>query len=401
MGRLPQFVEDAKRKASASERLCVSVDAAAGEKPTVPSVAVVVGERPTGVVNLPPPRPDPAVTSGAPKKRGRPEKWIPRVITEEDRKMAEAVQQKYGPDLAAAEAFEQKYSSFCALNGLSLGEGLFLAVGQARVMDAAFSSLDTGFSTLLKRKKFGSPRTWEVLTTLGNAHADADPVQPRTFEPTEEIAISLVHELGAIVQSKKSGVISVEAMVMGFLCIVTGARAQTIVRLRISQADLAEDALWVQRRWSKVKHARRQRDTLEYKYEWSMHPPKAVIDWFELQKRERDADEPIFVSPAFQGKKGRGERASATMSSQLRKCKSGSPAITSYVFRDFMDANLREKDLDEKHLERLLEHNEETSRSSYQRTNISRQQSIAAAKKKDTKKAPKKSVKKSVKKVKK
>ena len=318
------------------------------------------------------------------KKRGRPELWIPRPMTADDKKCTVDLMRKYGPDQEAATKFEKKFAEFMTLNPDVLpADALEAAIGQARNMGAAFSSMDTQFSTLVGRRKtpdIGSG--WAALRMLSTAHADADPVQPRTWETKDgvESMLRLLLELGELKtpgKTKKS-VSSLEMKALGYACCATGARAQTIVRLRCTQAALTDTALWVQRRWSKVCKTRRHRDTLEYLFEWSLPPPEDVRQWLlkKFEEGKKDPELLLFSHPALQESK-----AATSLTSFLRRTKEGGAEITSYCFRDWMDEELRQHDLTEAHLERLLEHSEVTSRASYQRTDISRAQGYAIRKK--------------------
>ena len=216
---------------------------------------------------------------------------------------------------------------------------------------------------------------------LRNASADADPVQPRTFEADYNTITRLVKELRNTTPEERKDSISA----LGWLCCVSGSRAQTIVRLRGSQVAMEdpsdpEGAVLVQRRWSKVKTTRRQRDTLPYKYSWTIPPPANVKKWIDARKA--NPDDLLFPDTVYQ------KRAATTLTNHLRKCPAAGidSKITSYVFRDFLDGRLRELGLPREEIERLMEHTEETARASYVVTDISRLQAARALEKKEVKK---------------
>ena len=294
-------------------------------------------------------------------KRGRPEKWIPRVLSGEDKASAFTLREQYGPDVQAAMAFESKYRFFCASNNLdpASSSSVIFAMGQAKQMGAAASSMQTNFSTLLKRKVFNIRNKWELEATLRNFNADSDPVQPRLYDPIFPDIDSGLKRLCTII----SNIQDVEHQALGCMCQLTGARAQTIVRLRGKQTLLKDDALWIERRWSKVKNNRSQRDRLQYLFEWTKEPPSRVMTWI---KSKSESDELIFKGSQFTS------RAAATLTNALRKS-SGDDTITSYVFRDFLSARLPQFDLPKDEIERLLEHTDAVTRASYLTSDLSKQ----------------------------
>ena len=301
------------------------------------------------------------------KKRGRPEKWTPRVMEPADFVRASELRKKYGPDMEPLARFAKKYEIFCALNKIEKSDGIFLAMGQASEMGAAASSMNTQFGGMLKQRLFACANSWEARETLERHHADANPVQPRSFVGTQENLSALVEKMDVIMTKA-----------LAWMCFVTGARAINITRLRYSQTILMKSALLLQRRWSQVCRTRSKRDTLSYKYAWSMPPPEDVVSFFDKGKNTPDG----YPFLALQGKKG-----STALTSALRKT-SGSETITSYVFRDYMDERLVDSELDESEIVRLMEHSTDTSRASYKSDAITRSQAEAAnAKRPQTKKA--------------
>ena len=300
----------------------------------------------------------------AKKKAGRPELWTVEKLSNADRQSAIDLRVKYGPDTESAAAFQKKYEDFCTLNNLEPGEAMFLAMGQASKFGQelpggkkglAFSSMETQFGTLLKRRVWPCADSWAAKRTLQSAHADADPVQPRTYEGSAS-------DIQALVENMKP----IEKKAMGYLQFSTGTRSITVSRCRNSQVLIERSDVIIQRRLSKVCKSRSKRDTLTYKMSWSMPCPDDVKAWL-LKKRTEKPDELIFGHV----KSLQAEKASTTITTELRRVCSDK-SITSYAFRDFMDAKLEEEELGEAEFERLMEHTVTTSRASYKKTPISR-----------------------------
>ena len=222
------------------------------------------------------------------KKRGRPEKWTPRVMEPADFVRASELRKKYGPDMEPLARFAKKYEIFCALNKIEKSDGIFLAMGQASEMGAAASSMNTQFGGMLKQRLFACANSWEARETLERHHADANPVQPRSFVGTQENLSALVEKMDVIMTKA-----------LAWMCFVTGARAITITRLRYSQTILMKSALLLQRRWSKVCRTRSKRDTLSYKYAWSMPPPEDVVSFFDKGKKTTEPRQIKFTNAKY------------------------------------------------------------------------------------------------------
>ena len=235
----------------------------------------------------------PIVAAKVKAGKGRPPQWTPSLLTEEDRESVLQLRKRYGPKMEPAANFEAKYRTFCEINSLDVKDGMLLAMGQASAFGQkekdgsprvrlAFGSMETQFGTLLKRRVFQCDDHYEAKKTLRNAHADADPTNPRTYEGTAESLRKLVCQMRPI--HKKT---------MGFLQFGSGTRSISISRLRFSQVLITKTELIIQRRFSKVAHDRSSRDTLTYDLAWSMPPPDDVCEWLQ-EKEKADPDALIF-----------------------------------------------------------------------------------------------------------
>lgn len=313
---------------------------------------VVLGADANPVEDAPP---GPEVASAIPvATRGRPRKWVERPLSEADRTRGKDFVKKYGPDVRAVESFECRYSTFCELNSLDKTEytSLELCVGQALECGAAVSSLKTMVEGLLKRKKIPIRGGWVVLCALKKGHADSDDVQPRTVVGTQE-------SLEKILQTLENENLP-ERFVL-WLCFATGMRAADATWLRFSQLKLTESQVWIQRRVTKVCHDRSKRKEMAFDYSWSSAPKKELVAYWKA----RASSTATIVEGHLNLSKS---RIAGTVTRLLRKG-GGGPKITSYVFRDYMDAHLRSDiNLEASLVDRLLDHSSVVAEASYTRS---------------------------------
>ena len=309
----------------------------------------------------------------APTKRGRPEKWKPRVITEEDKTMEEGLVETFAPDTSHADAFQAKYVEFCKINKIKPEDGLLPALAQGRAMGAAFSSLKTNFTILMKRRPFNFSGAWKVKKILGNAAADSDDVQPRTTFWSKKQIIAHV-----------SAIKNHADQAFAWTCAATGNRAGNVARLRKKQCKWTSKAIKVQWRWRKVNATRGKRVEANYLYEWSLEPPKGAIEYF----KSRPDESLLWDDPRYAKK-----RASTTLTEVLRDV-SGDESVTSYVFRDYHEKLHQEKKTPREEYQMLMDHDLHTGLAHYLVTAMKKKQ--IAPKKKEKKEAAKEKAKQKI-----
>lgn len=219
------------------------------------------------------------------KGRGRPQLWEGHPLSPEDRACAAELEKRFGPDEEASRVFEERYRAFCKVNSLDPADGrsALLALGQARNpnrKNPAFSSLNTQFTTLIKRKIIAK-NTFAVKTILRNAASDSSATQPRLFDPTIPSTEEGIQKLGRMVEE----IPEVEDEAICALQLLSGWRTQTVVRLRGCQLKVKPKWLTVERRWSKTN---RKRETFDLQFAWTRKPSARVLSFFKDQEGNQE-----------------------------------------------------------------------------------------------------------------
>ena len=282
------------------------------------------------------------------RKKGRPSAWIPHVLQPAELKISEDLETRYGA--STSERFGDQYAEFCKVNNLEVANvsSLIKCIGQAHCHTGqkglALSSLDTYVTALVDSKRFPIRQAWKAVTLVRSAHADATDVQPRTFKGDRVTLEAIVEQLPDF------------SATVAWLAFITGHRVANIVGLRFSQILLEKSEVRIQWRLTKTARIRSKRKEVVYLYSRAMPPPKVVKTF--LAKPDSEA----FINE-MQGAKWSTKRAAGTLTNYLKKEKPGT--ITSYVFRDCMQATLEEEGLSGDEIRRLMDHTQEVAEASY------------------------------------
>jgi integrase len=279
------------------------------------------------------------------KKRGRPFAWTPALLSREDESEAVRLARKYGPDEEGLRSFQERYLTFCKINKKNplAREALLDCVAQARLQGMAASSIHTYIEGLTRSLRIEG--AWFVRAVCGLAHADATPVNPRTTEWNDALLFKSVEDSEGPDQ------------LLLWMLLATGARPADIEKLSFQQVRVEEEGLRVSWWVRKAQRKRRERHEEVYPFAWSMPPPNVVRAYLH----EGKATHGLFpLDPKYNAR-----RIAATATSILKMF---DETLTSYVFRDRMEMILQLQKVPATEIKRLLDHDAQTSASSYQKT---------------------------------
>ena len=281
-------------------------------------------------------------------KRGRPLSWSPSLVTEEDETMLVSLVGAYGPDEASATSFRERYLAFCTINSYDPTErkSLLACVAQARRQGMAASSIDTYVDRYLSEHPMKG--AWYIRSLTTAAHANSAPVNPRPTEWDEEALLNIVRSA-----------VSVGDELLLWTLLVTGARPADVERLTFQQVSIEEDCVRISWWLRKAQRTRRERHEETYSFRWAFPPSERVRDFFKGRPGTHGI---LPLEKCYQ----RG-RIAAHVSALLEPL-----GLTSYVFRDRLEALLVGEGASSGTMKDLLDHCDGTGRSSYRKTPLAK-----------------------------
>jgi integrase len=276
-------------------------------------------------------------------------RWIPLILSEQDRLGAADLEERYGVDDGAIRSFHQRYLQFAATNQLDpkVSATLILAIGQARAK-LAMSTLCTYVLGMLAF--YPIQGAYRVKAMITAAHAGAAPVRPKATTWPEEDLLRCVNTAA-----------ETEDQVILWLLLATGARAADIFHLTFQQVLLKEESLTVSWWVTKATRHRGGRHEATYPFAWSMPPPTKVRTYLS-KGTPNHGILPINISH-FKKK-----NVAAHVTRMVAEVRSD---LTSYVFRTRMEKTLESEGIADNELKRLLDHTAQTSEAFYKGTTLS------------------------------
>lgn len=262
--------------------------------------------------------------------------------------MMASLQSAYGPDETSAISFAERYRAFCAINSYDPTErkSLIACVAQARRQGMAASSIDTYVDRYLSEHPIKG--SWYVRSLTAAAHANSAPVNPRPTEWDEDALLNVVRSAA-----------SVGDELLLWILLISGARPADVERLTFQQVAIEEDCLRISWWLRKAQRTRRERHEETYSFRWAFPPSQRVKDFFKGRPGTHGI---LPLEKCYQ----RG-RIAAHVSALLEPL-----GLTSYVFRDRLEALLVGEGASSGTMKDLLDHCDGTGRSSYRKTPLAK-----------------------------
>ena len=260
----------------------------------------------------------------------------------------------YGPDMSTPDRLGRLWQSYVTAANGDESTAMTGFLGLMNRLQYAASTIET--YSMYVSWKVKDPFVARLLVSCAQAfHAEcgADHVWTPDAEFLDHVVIEGVPAKG---RSKHDA-----GPLLVWLVRATGNRPGNVARLRPEEITIEADGVTIRWRRRKASQRRGQRTTERYLFQWSCPPPPRAVDALKAMPRK------TAIWPAT-------KRAADFVTQVLRKAQGGpknknGAEVTSSVFRDTLDALLREEVLagkmDRSKFRSLLDHSWSTSSAFY------------------------------------